>query len=278
MQRNRPIGVAAGVLAGGLGLAAVYRLWLARSGAADPHKVGYPPLGVLKPLDEGLWIVDDTMVASGLPLPIRMTVVRLADGGLLLHSPVASTPALIAAVQTLGPVRHLVAPTTAHWTHLAEWQRACPEAVTWGVPGLRDRLQVRLSGLRIDHDLEEHAPAPWQDAIEQGLLRGGGGFCEAYLFHRPSGTLILCDAIQNLEPAKLPPVTRLLARVASGTRATTARHVRTALRLGGPQVKAAARRMVDLQPRRVLFAHGFPFEADAARRLRRAFRWLLGYA
>lgn len=262
----------AGIAAGGV--AAVYRLWLARSGAADPKQVGYPPLASPKQLDEGIWIVDDTMVASGLSLPVRMTVLRLGNGDLVLHSPTAFTPRLAGALRALGPVRHLVAPTTAHWTNLADWQRAFPQAVTWAVPGLRERLQVRLSSVLIDRDLGEEAPSEWADALDQGLIRGGGGFCESYFFHKSSRTLILCDTIQNLEPHKLPPVTRLAFQAAGGTRGTTAHHVRKALKLGGERARTAIGRVTSLQPERVIFAHGAIFETNAAARLQQAFAWM----
>lgn len=53
----------------------------------------------------------------------------------------------------------------------------------------------------------------------QGLLRGSSVFCECYMFHRSSRTLILCDAVQDLGSAKLPPVTHVIARLAGGTQA-----------------------------------------------------------
>src|SRR3954470_1958886 len=65
----------------------------------------YPPLDVPKPIADGVWVVDSgPMEVFGIPLPIRMTVLRLADGGLWLHSPTRLTPALAAALQALGPI------------------------------------------------------------------------------------------------------------------------------------------------------------------------------
>ena len=53
-----------------------------------PEKVTYPPLDVLKRVADNIWIVDSgPLRALGMPLPIRMTVIKLRDGGLLLHSP-----------------------------------------------------------------------------------------------------------------------------------------------------------------------------------------------
>jgi hypothetical protein len=52
----------------------------------------YEPTGTLKPVTDGLWIVDGPAIGFGylglkFPFPTRMTIVRLADGGLWVHSP-----------------------------------------------------------------------------------------------------------------------------------------------------------------------------------------------
>ncbi len=273
LKRTTTVGLGIGL--GAAGSAALYRLWLKQTGAADPERVGYPPLGTLKPLAENLWIVDGTMVAGGLLLPIRMVVVRLASGEVLLHSPIGYTAAIARSIEAIGTIRHLVAPGIAHWTFLSEWQRAYPEATTWGVPGLRDRAQVRASGTRIDADLAEEAPPAWNAEFDQGIVPGGLGFSECYFFHKPSRTLLLCDLIQNLEAHKLPPVTRMAALATGATRGTTSMHVRAVLRLAGDRTEAAVRRLVQLEPERVVFAHGAIFETNAARRLRAAFDWLV---
>jgi len=258
-----------------VGAFTIYRAWTLASGAADTERVGYAPLATLKPIYEGLWIVDDVMSASGLAMSIRMTVLRLANGDVLLYSPTPYNGALAKAIETIGTVRYLIAPTFAHWTHLAEWQDAYPDAKTWGVPGLRDRSQVIHSDVHIDMDLPSVAPPPWRAEITMDLIAGAGGFCECYFFHEASRTLLLCDLIQNLRPRKLPPFTRFIAKAFLGTRATTALHVRATLLAGGKEAKQAVAAMVALEPDRVIFAHGDPFEEDAAQRLREAFAWLV---
>ena len=81
--------------------------------------VTYPPLDVLKPVADNLWIVDSgPQEAMGLSLPVRMTVVRLGSGDVWLHSPTRYNAELRREIETLGPIRHLVAPNIAHWTHL----------------------------------------------------------------------------------------------------------------------------------------------------------------
>lgn len=240
----------------------------------ESAEIVYPPLDILKPVAENIWIVDSGPIRpAGLSLPLRMTVFRTSGGGLLLHSPCHHTPALAQALETVGPIEHLVAPTTAHWTFLKGWQDAFPNATTWAVPGLRDRAQVRTSGVRIDRDLADKVPAEWRDEIRQGLIRGRG-LCEAYFFHMASRTLVLTDLIENLAPAKLPPVTAAVMRVLLATRGTVGLHARAALLMGAADTRAAVDAMLELAPKTVLFAHGDVFTDDADARLRQAFAWL----
>jgi hypothetical protein len=243
---------------------------------AERDRIGYPPLDRLKKVSDEIWIVDSgPMKAGGLSIPIRMTVIRLSTGDLLLHSPTKMTDALVAELQQLGPVRHLVAPSIAHWTFLPEWQEAFGDAEVWAVPGLRDRPQVRSSGLRIDHDLSSDTPEAWASDIEQGLVHGGVGFTEAYLFHRTSRTLVLVDLIQNLQSSRLPPLTAAVAKLSRATIGRTAAHVRVVTALGGAEAKEQIRHLLSLEPERVVFAHGRWFPSGAAERLRQAFDWLL---
>ena len=48
----------------------------------DPDPSTYPPLDTLKPVADGVWIVDSgpLRVFGGIPLPVRMAVVRLRGG------------------------------------------------------------------------------------------------------------------------------------------------------------------------------------------------------
>jgi Domain of unknown function (DUF4336) len=241
--------------------------------------VTYPPLDVLKPVAENVWIVDSgPLRLMGLSLPLRMTVIRLSSGGLWLHSPTRFDAALRDAMERLGPIRHLVAPTIAHWSFIEGWQRHCPEAITWAAPNLRRRPQVRKAGLRLDRDLDERAPEDWAGDIAQTIIPGGGGYREVAFFHHPTATLVLTDLIVNLEPAKLPPASRIFGRL-TGALAPDGKapaYLRLIVRLRRAEAAAAAARVTAWGPERVIFAHGRWFERDATSALKRSLRWLLG--
>lgn len=239
----------------------------------------YPPLDVPKPVADELWVVDSgPLMAFGLvPIPLRMTVIRLPDGALLLHSPTRFEGALHRALEALGPIGHLVAPNSAHWMFVRDWQGHVPGAVTWAAPGLRDRRPVKRSGVRLDHDLGPATSALWPAAVEQIEVPGIGGFREVALFHRASRTLVLTDLVDNLEPRKLPRLVRPFASLVGATapdgRAPV--YLRAVVKARGAEARDAARRLVALRPERVIFTHGSWFETDATARLERSLRWLL---
>ena len=245
--------------------------------AAARSRATYPPLDTLKPVADGVWIVDSAMRADGLTMPIRMTVIRLTGGDLMLHSPTRFSDDLKRALDQLGRIRHLVAPTFAHWVFLREWQDRCPDAATWAAPGLRERRQVRKSGLRLDHDLADAAPSAWAEEIEQAVVRAGLGIAEVAFFHKPTRTLVLTDLVLNVDPQKVPALARPALRLAGvlAPDGMAAPPLRLAIRLRRNDAALALSRLLARHPERVIFAHGSWFDRDGEAALRRSLRWLL---
>jgi len=173
----------------------------------------YPPLDVLKPIDDAIWIVDSgpLQAAGMIPLPVRMTVIRLQDGAILLYSPTRYDASLHKSLEELGPIRHIIAPNSAHWTFVKEWMTHSPTALAWAAPGLRQRRQVRDAHIPWHDDLGSSSGALWAPEIEQIEVAGIGGFREVCFFHRPSGSLIVTDIIQYLETRKMSRFMRMLS-------------------------------------------------------------------
>lgn len=253
----------------------------ARDGAGrapDGPAPAYPPLDTPKLVAPDVFVVDSTLPGvKGRVMAARMTVIRLPGGDLVLHSPTRFSHRLKQELERRGRIRHLVAPSFAHWMFLAGWQRHCPDAVTWAAPGLRARSQVRRSHVRLDADLPGAAATAWGDTIRTVTIPGGLGFTEVALFHVPTRTLVLTDLDVNLEPRKLPlplrPVARLLGLVSPG--GTTPRYLRPLLDLTRGAAAQAAERLIALGPERVIVAHGRCIERDGTGALRRSLRWLV---
>jgi short-subunit dehydrogenase len=231
----------------------------------------------MKSIADNVWIADTTITSGPLPLPVRMTVMRLSGGALLLHSPIPYSDALRRELELLGTIEFLVAPSIAHWMYVKQWQMACPQALTFAVPGLESRRQVRAQRVRIDRELsDDEPPAEWNGEIEV-ILFSAAFFAECALFHVPSRTLVLTDVVQNIDPAVLPPPVRAIGRLLGNVKphAMAPAYLRMLLRLGGRSFETAAARLVSLSPARVVFAHGDWFEKRGTDQLRRSLRWVL---
>jgi hypothetical protein len=245
---------------------------------ASTGRIVYPPLDVPKPFAPGVFLVDSgPHRAFGIPLPVRMTVMRHSDGGLILHSPTRLAAGLADALAAIGEVRHLIAPNAGHYSYIAEWQRAFPQAMTWAAPGMERLLRLRGRRLAIDRTLDDAPPTEWAGEIDQAVVPGAGAFREVVFVHRESRTIVLTDLVASLEPDKLPAWLRAGARAAGATapRSRAPAYLRAAVSMRRAGARAAMERMLAHHPERAVFAHGTPFEERAEERLRSSLSWLL---
>lgn len=246
--------------------------------AAKDIATGYEPLDTLKPVADGLWLIDGpAQSCRGVPVPTRATVIRLASGDLWVQSPTRLSEGLRAQLEPLGPVAHLVAPNRWHHSELTDWQAAFPRAQSWAPPGVAEHAARNGHALVIDHVLQaEGAEAPWAGQIDQMIVGGSRLHQEAVFFHRASRALILADLIQAFETAKLPVWARPLIWIAGvddsdgsiPPRLRWAYHDKAAL-------AESLERMIGWAPERVILAHGRWYERRGTAELERAFRRLL---
>lgn len=126
-----------------------------------------------------------------------MTVIRLSDGRLLIHSPCDISPELKSEIERLGAVAFILAPGNFHYLHVQSCQEAFPEAKTFICPG----IQKKRPDLRFDGTLGDEAEPGWASDLEQVLVRGCRIMWEVAFFHRPSRVLVLVDLIENMGDA-----------------------------------------------------------------------------
>ncbi|MDT8328204.1 MAG: DUF4336 domain-containing protein [Roseovarius sp.] len=239
---------------------------------------GYEPLNTLKPRGEGIWIVDGPAVKScGFPFSTRATVVRLENGDLWVHSPTEMAEGLRAELDALGPVAHLIAPNSAHYIHLGDWQAAYPRAKVWAAPGVVDRAAQNGVTLAVERSLRpDRAEAPWKGQLEQLIVAGSKTHREAVFLHRASRTLILTDLIQNIETAKLPARFRPFVWLngIDDTDGKTSPLLRWTFR-DKEAMADSVETLIGWAPERIVLAHGRCYHRDGVGELERAFRKLL---
>ncbi len=239
---------------------------------------GYEPLDTLKPVAEGVWLIDGPAIRFyGLPFSTRATVIRLHNGDLWVHSPTRMTEPLRAELSALGPVRHLIAPNWIHYAYVSEWQAAFDGTVAWAAPGVAARAEKKGMALRFDHDLGTVANAPWAGQIDQMIVEGSKIHREAVFFHRASRTLILTDLIENFERAKVPWWMALFLPLVGvmDPDGKMPRDMRATFAGQHDRLRAAVEQMIAWNPARVILAHGRWYDGSAVDELRRAFRFVL---
>jgi hypothetical protein len=160
-------------------------------------------------IPEQVWSFEQLQGIFYVAVPIRMTVLRLAQG-LLLYAPVPPTGQVRTALAELerryGPVCTIVLPSSSGLEHklpVPAMARAFPSAEVWVTPhqwSFPLRLPLPLLGFPLGRTrvLFEQG-VPHGSELEWTLLGpldlGLGAFAEAACLHRASGSLLVTDAL-----------------------------------------------------------------------------------
>jgi hypothetical protein len=225
---------------------------------------------LLSTWDDDVWVAQAPLRFYGIPFGTRMTVVRLRNGALWLHSPIGIDAALERALRELGEVRFVVSPNKLHHLYLADAQAAFPEAELYAPPGLsRKRPKLRFEG-----ELWDAPRLGWADEIDQLVVRGSSVMEEVVFLHRASRTLIVGDLCMYFGPES-PWLTRLVARaggmydrprVPPDWQWTFRRQAAT---------RRSFERLLSWDYERVILAHGRLIEDGAKDVFRRSYAWAL---
>lgn len=239
----------------------------------------YPPLNVLKMICDNVWIVDGPSIEFGPPLarmkfPTRMTIIRINEKDLLIHSPTPIADHLRAQIDTIGVPRWIIGPNKIHYWWIADWKYAFPAADVYLAPGIAQRAGARV---QFPHfQLDKRVGYPWDHHVLT-MPVSGTFMTEVVFFHRQSRTLVLTDLIENFEPGRLTWWERVLARLGGITHpdGKMPRDMCITFLPQRKKLRQAVIEMISWKPDRIILAHGLWYEADGAGELKRAFRWLL---
>jgi hypothetical protein len=212
----------------------------------------------------------------GFAYSTRSTIIRLANGGLWVWSPIELTAEIKDEIDRLGPVRNLVSPNKLHHLYLQQWAKAYPESKVWGPPSsMRKRPDLEFQAA-----LTDDAPLEWRDQIDQVRFRGCVLLDEIEFHHPPSSTAIIADMSQNFTEQFIQSHWKWWQRpLARASKITTRNgYAPQDIRLScirRAAARASANRMLNWKPERVVMAHGAWVKADGQQFLRRAFSWLV---
>lgn len=216
---------------------------------------------------DGVW--TDTRKAKffGVETGTRMTIVRLAAGGLFVHSPVPLDEATRAEVDALGEVRAVVAPSIFHHLSVGQWMAAYPKAVFAACPG----LEWKRPDLAFTCVLGDEPHEIWANDLHQ-VYFSARRENEIDFVHPKTKTLIVTDALLNLS-THTERSTRFVARL-MGNRAPGMGWMEPLM----VRDRRVARRQVDRilawDFDKIILAHGAPLPHGGPEIVRDAYAWL----
>ncbi|WP_193198332.1 DUF4336 domain-containing protein [Nostoc sp. MG11] len=172
-----------------------------------------------------IWTFDQLQGIFYVVVPIRMTVVKLDDGGLFVYAPVAPTPECIRLVNELvakhGNVRYIILPTISgleHKVFVGPFARCFPNAQVFVAPNQWSfPLNLPLSWLGLPPKRTQVLPqdstkTPFADQFDYAMLGpidlGPGKFAEVAFFHKRSHTLLVTDSVISI-PEDPPAIVQL---------------------------------------------------------------------
>ncbi len=143
---------------------------------------------------ENIWEINHPLKLAGMNLGHRMTVIRLRNGDLFIHSPAPLEDALFSELNSLGKVSAIVAPSRMHDLYLRLYFEKYPNAQFYCAPGLAEEHPQ----LPFTATLSSEKNYFWNKEIQQLLVHGMPRVNEVVFLHRSSGSLIVADLLFNL--------------------------------------------------------------------------------
>lgn len=143
----------------------------------------------MKPLAKDIWVWEQEQTFYGLHIGTRMTVIRLANDTLFIHSPIRLTEPLIKALDALGTVQHVVCPNKFHHLYAGDFKKQYPQARLYCAPGL-DKKRPDIS---FDAVITNESTFPWNPELSHACIEGIPMVNEVVFYHATSRSLVITD-------------------------------------------------------------------------------------
>ncbi len=142
------------------------------------------------PVAENLWVLQYPLRFLGMSIGRTVTVIRLANGRLVIHSTAPFTAADIVAIRAVGEPGWLLDATLFHDSFAKEGCRSFERVPYLAPPGFKSVSDVQTRAL-------VPPPTEWDGELDVVALAGMPKVQEHLLYHRASRTLIVCDCLFN---------------------------------------------------------------------------------
>jgi len=226
-------------------------------------------MNTMRSLASSLWVIDHPLQAMGLDLGARTTIVRLASGGLWMHSPGPLDQHLVSEINALGPVQALIAPNAMHHLYLARNVHAFPEAKVYISPALPPKLTESFPY----ELLSDTAPEMWRQDIAQQIIGGLPKLQEVVFFHSASRALLITDLAFNIRNSK-SWFTRFFMRCNGGYNRFGPTRIFRSLVKDREALRLSLNRVQTWDFDRIIVTHGDVLESDGKQEMQRQYAWV----
>ncbi len=128
---------------------------------------------------------ERSSASMALPYPTRSAIARLENGDLWVWSPVKLTAGPAAEVDRLGPVRHLVSPTSCTISICRTGRRPIPSAQLWGPQStIRKRARPHVPRTAAGHPTARMASRHRSGVVSRFVRHGRDCLSSSSLSHR----------------------------------------------------------------------------------------------
>jgi hypothetical protein len=222
------------------------------------------PHGHLTQVDDNILTVTGTILMPAGRLPRRMTVVRLADGGLVIFSAISLADEQMTVLEAFGTPAFMIVPNDHHRIDAKSWKERYPSIRVIAPAGAREKVEKLL--------LVDATFGDFGDSSIRFVSVAGTAEKEAALeVHGEHGTtLVLNDLVGNIRNARGFSGWFLRLMGFAGDEPHIPLPIRRVMIESRAQVREQLLTWAALTSlRRILVSHGEPIEDDPRGALRR---------
>lgn len=145
-------------------------------------------------LNDHILLFDTSHTYLTVNFGCRMTIIKLQNSDLIIHSPIPITNSMYKEINNFGTVKYIIAPSLLHHSYLNDCSKRYPAATIYGVNGLSKKYP-NLTIQRLDvHDTD----FAWKDELNHFCLLGMPTVNECVFYHFSTQTLIISDLLFNI--------------------------------------------------------------------------------
>lgn len=221
-------------------------------------------------VENQIWTWDEPFSRAGIEFGARMTVLRLANGDLWVHSPLEPNEEMRRSLQELGPLRYAIAPNKMHYLGAQKFKEAFPQVQLFGAPGLAEAHPQ----IPFDATLGEVPEKAWASDLEQVVFHGNL-INEVIFFHPASRTLIVTDLCFYLKDGQGNAATQVFAKAAGVHDSPGPTPIFKLATRDHDKARHALDCILRWDFDRIILSHGAICERNGKSVLRQSFAWLL---